>query len=230
MTVALFITVWPTETSPTDLSSDFLYKPPAFFREAMPEIVSVDLFMPETGGMPRFDGSAAPALMLQIDMMNAPAAEALAQSDIFRRAYRVPAEKVTFDVFETVHFMIPGHQTPTPRTAPLSFIVRYYGPTEDGAAFVRFYTKNHPQILATLPEVRNVSCYLPPDWQSIKKVSDSRVILGNEVAFDDLNALNRALASDVMPRLIADGRRFAEFGFSTHHAMRRERVYTRAEN
>jgi hypothetical protein len=56
-------------------------------------------------------------------------------------------------------------------------------------------------------------------------VPDSSMILGNEVVFDDLDALNRALESDVMPVLRADGKRFAEFGFNTHHAMRRERIH-----
>jgi hypothetical protein len=44
--------------------------------------------------------------------------------------------------------------------------------------------------------------------------------------FDDLAALNRALESDVLPLLIADGKRFASFGSNGHHAMRRERIDT----
>ncbi len=107
--------------------------------------------------------------------------------------------------------------------------MRYYGPTDDQAAFVRFYTHNHPPILATFPGIRNVLCYLPLDWRSNKKVPDSSLILGNEVVFDDLDALNRALESDVMPQLRADGRRFAEFGFNTHHAMRRQRIHAKGE-
>ena len=112
----------------------------------------------------------------------------------------------------------------------MSFVVRYYGPNDDVAAFVRFYTEHHPLLLATFPGIRNVLCYLPLDWQSTGKVTDSRVILGNEVVFDDLAALKRALASDVLPRLQAEGRTFAKFGRSTHHAMQRERVYSGSEN
>ncbi len=56
------------------------------------------------------------------------------------------------------------------------------------------------------------------------------MILGNEVVFDDLDALNRALESDVMPRFKADGERFAEFGSNTHYAMHRERIYTSGED
>ncbi len=220
--------------SSADLRSYFLDRPLAFL-EAVPEVVSVDLFVPEFGNVALFDESAAPALMIQIDMKNASDAEALVQSDDFRRlilaesAYAAPIEKLALDVFETVHFPIPGHKTPPPRTAPLSFVVRYYGPTDDQAAFVRFYTDNHPPILATFPGIRNVLCYLPLDWRSTKKVPDSSLILGNEVVFDDLDALNRALESDVMTQLRADGRRFAEFGFNTHHAMRRQRIHAKGE-
>jgi len=202
----------------------------------MPEVVSIDLFVPEAGNVALFDDGAAPALMIQIDMENASDAQALVQSDDFRdlildeSAYAAPIDKLTLDVFETVHYAIPGHQTPPPRTAPLSFVVRYYGPTDDGAAFVRFYTENHPSILATFPGIRNVLCYLPLDWRSTKDVPDSSLILGNEVVFDDLDALNRALESDVMPVLREDGRRFAAFGYNTHRAMRRERVYVHGED
>ena len=46
------------------------------------------------------------------------------------------------------------------------------------------------------------------------------------ILFDDLQALKRALASEVLPRLQEEGRTFARFGRSTHHAMLRERVYS----
>ena len=216
--------------SSADLRSYFLDQQLAFL-EAVPQVVSIDLFVPATGDVVLFDDGAAPALMIQIDMENASDAQTLVQSDDFRRlildesAYAAPIDKLALDVFETVHFAIPGHQIPLPRTAPLSFVVRYYGPTDDMAAFNRFYTENHPPILAAFPGIRNVVCYLPLDWQSTKNVPDSSLILGNEVVFDDIDDLNRALESDVMPRLREDGRQFAEFGYNTHHAMRRQRIY-----
>ena len=235
MKIAIFVSIWTTQISPADLRSHFLDQPLAFL-EAVTEVVSVDLFLPEAGNVVLFDDGAGPALMIQIDMENASDAQALVQSDEFRSlllaeaGYSGPIDKLALDVFETVHFAIPGHQTPPPRTAPLSFVVRYYGPTDDEAAFARFYTENHPPILATFPGIRNVLCYLPLDWRSTKNVPDSRVILGNEVVFDNVDALNRALESDVMPALRADGKLFAAFGHNTHHAMRRERIYDHGED
>jgi uncharacterized protein (TIGR02118 family) len=234
MKIAVFVTIWAAQVTPADLRSYFLDQPLAFL-EGVPTVVSVDLFVPDPGDVALFDGPAAPALMIQIDFENAADAEALIQSDDFRNlvlaeaAYPAPIEKLALDVFETVHFPIPGHKTPPPRTAPLSFVVRYYGPTEDVAAFDSFYTENHPPILATFPGIRNVLCYLPLGWRTTGKVSDASMILGNEVVFDDIDALNRALESDVMTPLREDGQRFAEFGFNTHHAMQRERIYTNGD-
>lgn len=235
MKIAIFVTIWTTQVSPDDLRNYFLDQPLAFL-SAVPKVVSVDLFVPAAGNVASFDDGPAPALIIQIDLNSASDAQALVELDAFRRlifdqaAYGGPIENIALDVFETVHFEIPGHQGPPPRTAPLSFVVRYYGPTDDAAEFVRFYTENHPPILSTFPGIRNVLCYLPLDWRSTKDVSDASVIIGNEVVFDDLDALNRALESDVMPVLKADGRRFAEFGYNTHHAMHRQRLYTRSED
>jgi len=234
MTIAVFVTIWAPAAASNSMSNDFLDRPLTFL-QAVPEVISVDLYVPETGGVAEFKDDPAPALMLQVDTHDADDAKDLIQKDAFQRlilaraAYSEPVDKVSLDILETVHFPLPGHARPPPRTARTSFVVRYYGPTADEAAFVRFYTEHHPLLLATFPDIRNVLCYLPLNWQSTGEVADSRVILGNEVVFDDLEALNRALASDVLPRLRAEGKQFAKFGRSTHHAMRRERVYTRGE-
>ena len=229
MKIALFITIWTAQISPADLRRHFVDQPLAFLT-AVPAVVSVDLFVPEPGDVAQFDDPASPALIVQINVNSASDAEALIQTDDFQRlimdksAYPAPVEKLALDVFEIVNYPIPGHETPPPRTASLSFVVRYYGPTEDAAAFAKFYTENHPQILAMFPGIRNVLCYLPLDWRSTKKVSDSSTILGNEVVFDDFDALNRALQSDVLDRVKEDGKSFAEFGYNTHYAMHRERL------
>jgi len=229
--IAIFVTIRTTRASSDDLRNYFLAQPLAFL-SAVPNVLSVDVFVPETGDVESFDDGPAPALIIQIDVSSASDAHDLVAADAFQRlildaaAYGGPIDKIALDVFETVHYAIPGHQAPPPRTAPLSFVVRYYGPTDDAAEFVRFYTENHPPILSTFPGIRNVLCYLPLDWQSIEEVADASVIVGNEVVFDDLDALNRALESDVMPVLRADGRRFAEFGFNAHHAMHRQRLYS----
>jgi hypothetical protein len=232
MTIALFISVWTEDSDASDLRGDFLERALDFLR-ARPAVRSVELYQPEGGDVPRFEDLAPPRLIVQIDVDHPADANSLAGSETFqgllldRSAYRAAVKELGLDILETVHFPLPGQPSPPPRTAPLSFVVRYYGPTGNGAAFAQFYTDHHPLLLATFPGIRNVLCYLPLDWRSSGEVTDSRVILGNEVVFDDLEALNRALASDVLPKLRAEGKQFASFGYSTHHAMRRERVYAR---
>jgi uncharacterized protein (TIGR02118 family) len=200
----------------------------------MADLGSLDMFLPKAGSGAAFDQEGAPALMLQLEVATAEVADTLVQAPWFRcltrdaASWGAPVIDLSFDRCEVLHFPIPGHEAPPPRTATLSFVVRYYGPTADLAAFDRFYVENHPPILARVPGIRTVLCYLPTGWQSQGPVPDSRFILGNEVVFDDLEALNRALESDVLALLIADGKLFPEFGSNTHHAMQRERIYTGA--
>ena len=200
---------------------------------ASPEVISVDLYRPAPGEVALFDDGPGPPLMVQVDVAQVAHAEVLLRSRPWREqlldvsAYPGSVEAVLVDVFETVHFKLPGQAAPAQRTAPLSFMVRYFRPTADEKAFVRFYTENHPPILATFPGIRNVLCYVPVVWSQPDHVESSGAFLGNEVVFDDLDALNAALSSDVLPELKADGARFAPFGHNSHHAMLRETVYLR---
>lgn len=229
MTVSLFLVVRAPHACSSELREYLLGEPLSFLIRTA-GLESVDVFLPEAGRVAAFEQDDAPALLLQIEVATEALADSLARAEWFRSllldpsAWGVPLEGLSLDVCETRHFPVAGRQAPSARTAPLSFVVRYYGPTADLAAFDRFYVDNHPPILARFPGIRNVLCYLPMNWRSTGPVRDSRLILGNEVVFDDLAALNGALESDVLPLLIADGKRFASFGSNSHHAMRRERI------
>jgi len=206
---------------------------PLGFLKGRPGVEAVEIYLPATGDLPKMHDLPAPAMIVQIDVDTAAAAEALLESPEFERrfttgdAYPNAVEKIDLQILQPVHFDLPGHESPPPRTAPFSFVVRYYGPVADAAAFIDFYTANHPPLLAKFPNIRNVLCYLPLNWRSMKEITDAQLFLGNEVVFDDVDALNQAMASDAMPAVMADGEQFAPFGHSTHHAMQRQRVYTR---
>lgn len=229
MTISLMLVIRARHRYSGDLREHVLDEPRSFLNRAQ-GLESLDLFVPEPGRVAVFEQGDAPALLLQIEVATEQLAGELAGAEWFRRllldpsAWKLPIEGLSFDICETLHFPVAGRQAPSARTAPMSFVVRYYGPTADLAAFDRFYVDNHPPILARFPGIRNVLCYLPMNWRSTGPVRDSSLILGNEVVFDDLAALNRALESDVLPLLIADGKRFASFGSNSHHAMRRERI------
>jgi hypothetical protein len=74
-----------------------------------------------------------------------------------------------------------------------------------------------------------VLCYLPMDYEQAGNIGDDSLVIGNEVVFDNLDALNAALASDAMPALSDDSKNFAKYGYSTHHAMYREAVYSHGQ-
>jgi hypothetical protein len=137
------------------------------------------------------------------------------------------AEKINLEITEVVHYPLPELETPPPRTAALSFVVRYYGPVKDHPKFVDIYTSSHPQILAKFEGIRNVLCYFPLNWGASGEVKDEKMIIGNEVVFDDLAALKLALQSDVRLEAGDHSQHFQKFGYNTHHTMHRELVFSR---
>ena len=188
----------------------------------------VDIYQPAAGEVPAFqDGTAAP-LLVELNLESLDDASRLIESTAFNEARGMDElghDAATVDVFQPVHYPVPGNAQPPPRTAPLSFVVRYFGPVDNEADFVSFYTRNHPPLLARFPGIRNVLCYLPVRIDLPGTITTSGSFLGNEVVFDSLDALNAALASDVLELVKADGRRFAKFGHNTHHAMYRATVF-----
>ena len=234
MNIAVFVSVWSAKTSSIDLHSYFMGKPLTFLK-AQADVNCVEVYLPESGNVPVLDDVPPPAMIIQIDMGTAASAEALVIASGFKElflnksTYPAPVQQLNLEAFETVCYDLPGYTSPPPRTAPVSLVVRYYGPVADVSRFVDIYTKAHPPLLARFPNIRNVLCYLPLKWRTNKQVTDSRAIIGNEVVFDDLDALNRALASDVCELVVEDANNFPSFGYSSHHAMCRQCVYKRDE-
>lgn len=193
------------------------------------EDLELDVFVPETGKTEPFDEGAGPAAVLQLSSKNQDALAALAGTSGFTSMFYgdalglEPDLRISLGMFEVLATPVAGEPETRPRTAGLSFVVRYYGPAENPAAFQKFYTANHPPILARFPDIRNVFCYVPLVLPSTD-IPHSEILLGNEVVFDDLAHLNVALRSDVLVSLRADSANFPSFGHSTHHAMMREKL------
>ena len=232
MNIAVFVTIWSAGMSSADLNDHFSGSPLSYLK-AEKAVHAVEMYTPEPGDVPVLDDVPAPAIIIQIDMENADAAQTLVQSAKFQQTFMDKSgpgpgiEKINLEVTEAVHFPLAGKETPPPRTAPLSFVVRYYGPVQDGSQFVDLYTEHHPPILAKFEGIRNVLCYLPLHWRTSGEVMDDRLIIGNEVVFDDLDTMKHAFATDVLDKAMEDRKLFQKFGYSTHHAMHRERVFTR---
>lgn len=190
--------------------------------------MTADLFLPEPEPVVLFDDGPAPAAILQVSVSTRASLEEVADNAWFRNSFlNVPAafDSVSFGAFLVRPSPVAGGDAALSRSAGLSFVVRYYGPMLDEDAFVDFYTANHPPILARLPKIRNVFCYLPQPLPK-RDLPPAEVRFINEVVFDDVRNLNAALQSEVIADLKADSARFPPYGHSTHHAMRRERLLT----
>lgn len=198
---------------------------------SLPGLQSLDLFAPESASDPYLDDGPGPAFMIQADFPDVDSLQtALADhalGGLLRdRQPETAALSFGHDAMETMAFAVGDQPAPQPRTAPLSYVVRYHRPAENEAAFVEHYVSHHPQILGEFPDVRNVFCYLPVDWVDPIGLPREDLMLGNEVVFDSLDALNASLASEVRHKLREDYNAFPPFtGRNTHHAMMRERLF-----
>jgi hypothetical protein len=234
MNISVFVTLWVAAMSSTDLTNHFMDDPLSLLK-SNPDVIDVEFYTPESAKerVHDMDDLPPPTLIVQIDFDSVEKAKQMTESDelkklfIDKKAFAKPADKIKLEILETVHFDIPGHESPPPRTAPMSFVVRYYGPTRDGGDFVDYYINHHPQIAANFPGIRNVLCYLPIGWRDRDEVTDDSLVIGNEVVFDDLESFRKALASDVYAEMGADGKKFEPSGYSSHFAMHREMVFSR---
>jgi len=107
-------------------------------------------------------------------------------------------------------------------------VVRYHHPAQDVALFISHYLADHPPILAKLPQIRSVLCYLPVDVAAPGILRPADYMLGNEVAFDSPEAFNAAMASPVRLELRTHFRSFPPFtGRNTHYPMLRRQLAPR---
>ena len=226
----LFVTYTGEATLSYSLVSEFIAEPLSYLAAA-PAVMSVDVFRPETGDIPLFDDGVGPPLIAQIDVESEAGAEELIAdsgfSDLILRSADAGAPGVFLDCFRTVHFPLSRDSKPGPRTATLSFVVRYYRPVTSESEFISAYLGHHPPAMRGFPGIRNIICYVPVRLATAEGIPDSGAFFGNEVVFDDLAALNGALASDVLEELKQGRRESFPVARCTHYAMRRERAYSR---
>jgi len=187
-----------------------------------PEVIAVSLFTPDQAEDPYVNDGAPPALMLEIEVGDTGALDALFADADIRGQVEAAGASARADAFEVLSFPIAGVDDPAYRSAPMSFVVRYFAPVSDEMLFRDYYLDNHPPIMADMPGIRNVLCYVPVPWLNMVPIPSSGCIFGNEVVFDGLDALNAALASDVRHRLRDDYKSFpVKPGPNTHYAMQR---------
>ena len=227
MTIAYFQTLSLPQSAGGDAVSDIRRD---YCGEVIPELLrqkeisGVSLFSPAPIHDPYVDDGMPPGLVIQINLTDKAALSKLFETATTRLVLSSPAGALLgHDVFDVISFGLAQGQDAPPRTAPVSYNVRYYSPIENPDTFVSHYLDHHVPILKRLPDVRNVLCYVPIAWDHPPELQKSGCILGNEVVFESFQSLNAALASDVRHTLREDFEAFpVKPGPHTHYAMSRE--------
>ncbi len=231
MTIAYFL-VFSGAAELGDAVRAWLQGAPASLFKVARGVETLDLYTPERSAKdPYLHDEPGPLVMLQAGFRAQGALEAFLTSPEFRATVIAPSpappDKVTLvhDAMEQRFYPVAGEVWPAPLAAPISYVVRYQRPAANEAEFVAHYLAHHPQIQARFPGIRSILCYMPIKWTDPTPITPANYMLGNEVVFDSVEALDAALNSPVRHELREDFKRLPKFeGRNTHHAMRRTRL------
>ena len=191
-----------------------------------PGLTAIDVYVPVAGGThdPYVDDGIGPLLLAMLQFKTTEAMSRVLDDPAFAAALRNLPQGVAATGSPFERHICPVAGLPAPLAVPFSYVVRYHRPAENEAEFVAHYLADHPPILATLPGIRSVLCYLPLD-RLARELPTADYMLGNEVAFDTPEAYNAAMASPVRHELRAHFRSFPTFaGRNTHYPMMRRQL------
>jgi uncharacterized protein (TIGR02118 family) len=191
---------------------------------ALPGLAAVDVYFMVAAAThdPFVDDGTGPLLLAMLQFRTAERMSRAIAAPAFAHGLGglPPDIAVTGTAFERRLHPVANEAVPGPLAAPFSYVVRYHRPAEDEAEFVSHYLANHPPLLARLPHVRSVLCYLPLDAPALPALPTASYMIGNEVAFDSPEAFNAAMASPIRAELRAHFQSFPRFtGRTTHHPM-----------
>lgn len=79
---------------------------------------------------------------------------------------------------------------------PVPYFVTYKGRARHHAALVERYRRKHVPILRTWPCIRGVSLHAPSQWRDSQSGVPADVAFVAQTKFDDIDAVQLALASE----------------------------------
>lgn len=202
---------------------------PIYAWSSLPGLTAFDLYVSAAGRPkdPMVNDGSGPLFLMMLEFSSLAALEQAVRSKNFAAPFSTlpTGLDLSADAMERRSYPVSGETEAKPLSAPFSYSVRYHRPAEDEVRFVDFYLTNHPPLLARLPGVRNVICYLPVRGINPAGLPSADYMLGNEVVFDTIEAFNAAMASEQRHELRADFVRFPRFtGANTHYPMERTRL------
>lgn len=200
---------------------------------SLPGLSAVDIYRPVRGGThdPFNDDGPGPLMIAMLQFAEKADLEAALTHPRFDDSLTSRPSGITSTgtPLQRRFFAVGESADPAPLRAPFSYVVRYHHPADDVALFVSHYLADHPPILAKLPEIRSVLCYLPLDIGAANPLPAADYMLGNEVAFDSPEAFNAAMASPVRLELRTHFKSFPRFaGRNTHYPMMRRQLAGRS--
>ncbi|MBI1775648.1 MAG: hypothetical protein HYR63_09890 [Proteobacteria bacterium] len=110
----------------------------------------------------------------------------------------------------------PEFRTP-PAASPCTYLVAYDGPADDLNAWLGYYIRHHPPIMARFPGIRQIEIYTRIDWCSALPWRRADCMQRNKVVFDDAAALTAALNSPVRHEMRADFHNLPPFSGPVSH-------------
>jgi uncharacterized protein (TIGR02118 family) len=112
----------------------------------------------------------------------------------------------------------------------VSYFVRYEGPAENRAEFLRYYRERHVPILARFSGIQRIVLHTSVEWQDRFAVRSDRFMLLAQMIFANAQDLERALGSSARAEAREDFGRFPRFeGAVYHQAANTEEIWAAEE-
>jgi hypothetical protein len=176
----------------------------------------------EGGADPLTPPEPAPAAVLMLGFPTREGlAEALVEPTTEAALAAAPGQDVTANVFRRESHPLPGATVPPESVA---YLVRYFQPADDPAAFVAEYTAHHPEVQARLHGIRAIHCDVPlPDLRA-RATPPAPYLIGNEVGFADAEAFAAAMRSPARAELRAHMADFPPWSGRNSHVLMQRRA------
>lgn len=159
----------------------------------------------------------APASVLMLGFATRAAlAGALANAATEAALAAAPGPGVTASAFRRQSQPLPGIELPA---GSVAYLVRYFLPADDPAAFVAEYTAHHPQVQARLPGIRAIHCDVPLPELRAATAPPAPYLIGNEVGFEDAGAFAAAMRSPARAELRAHMAGFPRWSGRNSHVL-----------
>ncbi|MBB3454487.1 hypothetical protein FHT86_002786 [Rhizobium sp. BK313] len=196
--------------------------------KATPGLSSANIYTPETTNDMYNKTEQSPVFGMQLyfdeltDLENAVGRaghlQQLAAPDVLTS---IKGAKATQQAMYVRPFPVDDSRLRTSESAlPCSYVVHYTGPAEDLNIWLHHYVSNHPQLMRTFPEIRQIEVLSRVDWHGFLPWERVNHMQRNRVMFDSPAALQVALQSPARIAMREDFKTFPPFeGGNSHYPM-----------